>query len=389
MAEQAVELRGAASVGCLVCGASCTGPRCSACGATSAPGSFRVDGLIAQSVHGRLYRARDTAGRTVALKELVFALAPDAHTIDAFEREARLLAELEHPAIPRFFASFREGQGADLRLYLSQEFVEGPTLLARIQQRRLDESEARELAEHVLRVLRFLHTRKPRLLHRDIKPANLIIRSDGTIALVDFGAAKATERGATHGATVVGTFGYAPVEQFGGTADERSDLYALGATLIHGVTGIPPSELLTASFTIDFARHAPVSKQFQRFLSCLTAARGDRPASAQAALDLLHEKTALPRPRAFESLTRTRQQPSVPLVLVGRIALVLAVSIVGAGLVDLFITGRWTHPGLSASIFSVLRPEPSPPSRVDYVDVRSKDRKSLFLPRVRPPSFVR
>src|SRR5437660_12357149 len=137
---------------CAVCRADLTGTRCDSCGAAAAPGGFRVEALLSQTLHGRVYRARTPDGRQVALKELVFALAPDAQTIDAFEREARVLAQLEHPAIPRFLTSFREGQGADLRLYLAQEFVAGTTLLARIQQRRLVEHEARELSSQQLLV---------------------------------------------------------------------------------------------------------------------------------------------------------------------------------------------------------------------------------------------
>src|SRR5437879_13850809 len=96
---------------CPVCRAELAATRCDECGAAAAPGGFRVEGLISQTLHGRVYRARAAGGREVALKELVFALAADAQTIDAFEREARVLAQLEHPAIPRFVGAFRQGPG--------------------------------------------------------------------------------------------------------------------------------------------------------------------------------------------------------------------------------------------------------------------------------------
>jgi serine/threonine protein kinase len=138
-----------------------------------------------------------------------------------------------------------------------------------------------------------------------LKPANLIVRPDGRIALVDFGSARASEKGATHGATVTGTFGYAPLEQLGGSADERSDLYGLGATLIHAITGIPPGELLTPGFAIDFREHAQVSAQLRDFLAALVAPRAsERPASAALAAGLLRSQAPPHRPRrAFADLS--------------------------------------------------------------------------------------
>src|SRR5438477_6085206 len=113
---------------CPICAAAMAGPRCDACGAAAAPGGFAVERLLSQTLHGRVYAARSPDGAAVALKELVFALAPDAATIDAFEREARVLASLEHAAIPRFIKAFREGAGIHLRLYLVQQLIDGAPL---------------------------------------------------------------------------------------------------------------------------------------------------------------------------------------------------------------------------------------------------------------------
>ncbi len=318
---------------CACCGREAFALRCRGCGAALSAGGFAVEGLIAQSVHGRVYRARAADGRPVALKELVFALAPDAQAIDAFEREAALLADVDHPAVPKLLAAFREGAGAQLRLYLAQELAEGESLQDRIARRRLDEREARQLAQQALVVLHALHSREPRLLHRDLKPANFIVRPDGQLMLVDFGSARATERGATHGATVVGTFGYAPVEQLGGTADERSDLYALGATLIHAVTGLPPAEILTPSMRIDFARHANVSPQFARFLASLTApSRLERPASAKQALALLRDER--PRQDAPFALAIDEGWKLRALERVGKAALLVLAALATLALLD-------------------------------------------------------
>ena len=274
--------------------------RCDACGAAIAPGGFRVEALISQTLHGRVYRARAPDGSTVALKELVFALAPDAKTIDAFEREARVLAALDHPAIPRFAKAFREGQGIHLRLYLAQELIDGEPLSGPLPAERV-----KAVARQALEVLAYLHAR--RVLHRDIKPANLLMSGD-KLWLVDFGVAREVLNEATHGATLVGTFGYMPIEQLGGTVDARSDLYALGATLLHCITGIQPGELLKPDFSLDTRR----AKELQPWLDKLVAwKREDRYASAEEALKALD---APPKPKkpSFWSRFRSRT-PRTPL----------------------------------------------------------------------------
>lgn len=283
--------RGDASSGgpvCGVCEAVLDASRCGHCGAAVAPGGYRVLRVISQSVHGRVYLAEDGEGRRVALKELLFALVPGVEQLDAFEREAAVLRSLSHPDIPRFVASFREGRGVGTRLYLAQEFLEGESLLQRIERRHLDEDEAWTLAEQVLQTLQALHLRTPALLHRDVKPANLILRPDGRAALVDFGAARHLARDVTHGSTLVGTFGYMPPEQLGGTVEPSSDLYALGATLVHALSGRMPADLLDEGMALAFEKHIQGSEALRAFLRRLLAPRrSERFASAAEALSAL------------------------------------------------------------------------------------------------------
>ena len=269
---------------CPVCRAGMTAPRCDSCGAAVGPGGFRVEALLSQTLHGRVYRAFAPDGTPVALKELVFALAPDAQTIDAFEREARVLAQLDHPAIPRFVGAFREGAGIHLRLYLAQELIEGEPLSQRLRRGPLPLETVKTLARQALDVLAYLHER--RVLHRDVKPANLIVKPDGSISLVDFGVARELVKEVTHGATLVGTFGYMPIEQLGGTVDARSDLYALGATLLHCLTGIQPGDLIKEDFSLDVSR----ARELRGWLEKMTALkREDRYSSAGKALKGLDE----------------------------------------------------------------------------------------------------
>ena len=266
--------------------------------------------VLAESPHGRTYRAQGPAG-VVALKELVFALVPTAEQLDAFEREAKVLESISHPQVPRFVESFREGEGPALRLYLAQELVEGEPLSDRLRAGAIDEAEARAIARQLLQILRYLHEHG--IVHRDVKPANVLRRPDGTLVLVDFGAARALE-GVTHRATLVGTFGYMPPEQLGGTVDATSDLYALGATLVHLLGRKAPADTLGPDLELRLG-HLQISPRFRAFLGRLTARRrGSRPASAAEALRILDSPVPVVGP------VRAR----LPLVLAGAGALALA-----------------------------------------------------------------
>ncbi len=263
------------------------------------PGGLKTLQVLSQKAYGRVYLAQDADGARYALKELLFGLVPTAQELDAFEREGAMLAALEHPQIPRFIRSFREGSGAQTRLYLAQRFVDGQTLQARLAEGPVAEEEAWSVAEQVLGVLAFLHERPSPVIHRDVKPANLVLGAGGQVTLVDFGAARALAREQTHGATLVGTFGYMPPEQLGGTVDARADLYGLGATLVHALTGRPPSELMADGLLLDFEPHVRCSRPMRALLRKLLAPRReDRARSAREALALANRRHAGARQRS-------------------------------------------------------------------------------------------
>jgi serine/threonine-protein kinase len=274
---------------CAGCGAPELGLRCEACGAVCAAGGYRAIRVIHQSPHSRVYLAQGPGGERVALKELLFATAPDAKALDDFAREGALLRQLHHPGIPRFVASFREGQGAGTRFYLAQEFVEGRPLLALLEDKRFTADEVRALAEQLLEVLGYLQGLSPPVLHRDLKPANLILRPDGKLVLVDFGSAREVKPGGTHRATLAGTFGYLPPEALGGSVDQTTDLYALGATLLQLLSRRPPEELLWSVEGTGLGAAVNAPPRLLAWLSRLTAARrGDRFQSVAQALQGLH-----------------------------------------------------------------------------------------------------
>jgi len=281
---------------CPGCGETTAGSRCPQCGVAVRAGAYTIERILAQGPHARVYVASDTAGQRVALKEMQFITVPSVQELDAFEREADALRTLHHPGIPAYVGRFREGHGVALRLYLAFELIAGETLAARLTRGPLAASEALPIAERLLDILGYLHGQTPPVLHRDLKPANVILRPDGTVALVDFGSVRTLSSERTHGSTLVGTFGYMPPEQLGGTVDRTSDLYALGATLLHALTGRPPSEWLGPSLQLQLppGLPTPFDAWLPRLLELDPARRPPDMAQARA---LLHRPRTGPPPR--------------------------------------------------------------------------------------------
>jgi serine/threonine protein kinase len=159
---------------------------------------------------------------------------------ELFLQEAQQLEELgEHSQIPTLLAYFEENS----RLYLVQQFIDGENLLQELENQGIfSESKIRALLQDLLTTLKVVHYYK--IIHRDIKPENIMRRrSDGKLILIDFGASKQLQ-GTVKTGTSIGTFGYAPLEQMrDGKVYPASDLYSLGATCFHLLTGVHPGEL--------------------------------------------------------------------------------------------------------------------------------------------------
>jgi serine/threonine-protein kinase len=202
---------------------------------------YRVDVLLGEGGMGAVYRAWDTRlDCYVALKENTLSMSPAS--AEQFIREAKTLARLRHPNLPRVSDYFVLPNGAQ---YLVMEYVEGEDLAQLVARYGpLDEVRALAWIEQVCDALVYLHSQSPPLIHRDVKPANIKISPQGKVMLVDFGIVKvgnAQMRTATGAVSV--TPGYSPPEQYGaGGTDVPSDIYALGATLYTLVTGETPPE---------------------------------------------------------------------------------------------------------------------------------------------------
>jgi serine/threonine protein kinase len=236
--------------------------------------------------------AKDVAGgHLVAIKVLHPRAAHEWKAYELFEREAAVLRGLRHPGVPSVHEAFRAPwEGAESAAFLVMEYIEGESLADRIAQRRhFDTVDVVQLFVELLGVLDYLHTRVPPVLHRDIKPANIIVRPDGSPVLVDFGAVRNVFRGPDEsGSTVVGSYGYAPYEQFMGQASASSDLYALGATFLHLVTGRAPPEFMTDAGQLEvpatLSCGQPLRSVLVRLLAPAPSARYQSAREARAAL---------------------------------------------------------------------------------------------------------
>jgi len=209
---------------------------------------YVVYGHLGYGSQAETLRAVDKhLGQQVAVKRFRVGHAKAWKDVELAEREARILASLHHPALPRYFDYFEE----DGCLYLVMECIEGESLAAWTKQgKRLSLAELRELLGTLSDVLDYLHTRIPPVIHRDIKPGNIIRRPDGRFCLVDFGSVRDGLR-PEGGSTVVGTFGYMAPEQFQGRAMPSTDVYAVGALLLALITGKSPEDLPHRGLALD------------------------------------------------------------------------------------------------------------------------------------------
>lgn len=297
---------------------------------------YTVERALGEGGFGLAWSARRDDGTRVVLKQLRLARMGEWKALELFEREARVLAALSHPGIPKLLEFFAlDGETARdpatlyssvappspaLSLVIAQGYVDGRSLQAWIDERgRWAADDAEAVLRRLLDVLRYLHSRHPPVIHRDIKPANVILGSDGDAYLVDFGAIQERLRGGSEvGSTTVGSFGYFPQEQLLGKARPASDLYALGMTLMCALTHQQPDTLpldeATSKVQVRVAApHLP--ERLMRALEVmLEPAVGQRAASCEAVLQVLDGPLAQRAVVAGPQAALVRSEPSVPAV---------------------------------------------------------------------------
>ena len=215
---------------------------------------YKIAGLIGSGGMGAVYLAEDTRlrGRQCAIKETLprFMVSDAAAQAarDQFYQEASTLARLDHPSLPKVSDFFSIGE----RDYLVMDYVPGQNLLEILNQacredRFLEQEAVLAWTDQLCDSLIYLHSRQPSVLHRDIKPANIKLTPEDRLKLVDFGLVKPLDPDDPNtltGLQGTGSLPYAPLEQYVdhlGHTDARSDIYALGATLYHLLTGQPPA----------------------------------------------------------------------------------------------------------------------------------------------------
>ncbi len=269
---------------------------------------YNIVGSVGQGGQAAVYEAEDVRlqGRRWAIKEV--RLDPDTdedarrQAGEQFQREASILARLDHPTLPKVSDYFFEADHD----YLVMDFVPGSNLKelmdeARRAGRLLPESQVLAWAVQICDALAYLHTQDPPILHRDIKPANIKLTPDGRIKLVDFGLVKLMAHDDARTITVIqgrGTAAYTPLEQYGGDTghtDARSDIYSLGATLYHLLTNQPPPDakqrfLRPAALTPPRTLNPDISPRTEKaILAAIAMHPEDRPATVAEFRDALIE----------------------------------------------------------------------------------------------------
>ncbi|NES85844.1 MAG: serine/threonine protein kinase [Moorea sp. SIO2B7] len=260
---------------------------------------------------GRItFLAQDTESQNlVIIKVLQFDNYFQWDNFKLFEREVKTLENLDNPSIPKYLDYFEVDEENIRGFALVQTYIDAPSLEQALKQgRKFTEAELIELAEKLLDILTYLHGQIPPVIHRDIKPSNILIsnrsgNSVGDVYLVDFGSVQTVASKDSGTITIVGSYGYIPLEQFSGQTTPASDLYSLGMTLIYLITGVHPADLTQVNGRVEF-KSSEISNKFSKWLVKMTEPYLDkRFDSAKTAItvlkssdensgDLLHLKPA-------------------------------------------------------------------------------------------------
>ena len=279
-------------------------------------GRYRVEARIGSGAMGAVYRAWDLrlqAPRAVKEMSAVDATAAERDETRArFLREAQLLSHLQHPGLPRVQDCF----SAAGRHYLVMDLVEGDNLeetLRRHGRPGLPESQVIAIATQILDILEFLHGQPSPVIYRDLKPANAMVTPSGSVVLVDFGIARPLSP--TSAPSAVGTHGYCPPEQYAGCCDPRSDLYALGATMHHLLSGrsSPVPFHFTPLSTAVPGVSPRVEQVVHQALSLQPEDRFDSARAMKQALETAIAEASRPAPTVAPPARPTRATPSAML----------------------------------------------------------------------------
>ncbi len=248
-----------------------------------------------------VYLASDNnlGGVLRAVKEMVQAHIEDDQqekAVNDFKRESMILSTLDHPSIPTIYDYFYEGE--ESRFYLVMKYISGGDLASKLRSvpdGKVDELVVTEWAIQLTDVLNYLHNQPSTIVYRDLKPSNIMLDgTSGRVMLVDFGIARSISQKEEKGVTAVGTMGYAPPELFSGNVEPRSDIYSLGSTMFHLLTGADPQSNPLLIF--DFQKNprprqinSRLSDQMERILMRMVEYNADQRFSSAAELKAVLE----------------------------------------------------------------------------------------------------
>ncbi len=264
---------------------------------------YFITRVIKEGGQGAVFETIGEDGQVYAVKEMLDRFTDPkerAEAVTRFEAEAAMLRRLSHPRIPKVYVDFKD----EGRQYLAMEFVRGQDLEDIIKkQGALPEQQVLTWADQICEVLDYLHNHKPEpIIFRDMKPSNIMIQPDGSLKLIDFGIAKVFQK-AERG-TQIGTPGYAPPEQYQGLATIESDIYALGATLHHALTGRDPRDEPPFSFPPVYALRPTVSKRTSE------GAPARPPDEARGSLPVAGRVPRCAAPNSAPAAARARARPA-------------------------------------------------------------------------------
>ncbi len=228
---------------------------------------YEIIKLIGSGSQTEVYLGLNTENNEhVAIKKLKTANVTEWKTFDLFERNIKILKNLNYKGIPYFVDSFSD----DNSYYLIEQFIDGQNLKQSIDAGKFFTiDELYKIIKNILNILNYLHTLNPPVIHREIKPSNIIIDKEDNLFVIDFGAVQKDLNNSKSDYTVVGTAGYTPAEQFMGKTDKRSDLYSLGATIIHLLTHKHPNDIDVKDMKIDYKKYVDITDNFKSFIDKL------------------------------------------------------------------------------------------------------------------------
>lgn len=250
------------------------------------------------------FLAEDTESQESVVVKII-RLEQAIHTADQwveiklFERESEILKTLNHSALPKYKNAFETDIEGVRSFVLVQSYLEADSLETLLKSgRRFSEAEVIDIAKQLLTTLIYLHVQTPPVIHRDIKPSNILIdrnhkkedSSLGSVYLIDFGSIHTDLTKESGTITIVGSYGYIPLEQFAGQAVPASDLYSLGMTLIYLITGTHPADIAHINGKIQLAAYS-LQPSFAQWLQSMTHPNlSQRFESAEQAIEMLRPK---------------------------------------------------------------------------------------------------